>query len=458
MHKCIACCIVLLVVLSGCNLTTDDAPPTLMPQPRLTEEALPTLGYSTPAPGQEATATSNAVNTAPVGAQLYTLLNQVNADRMYGDIATLQGFYTRHVNSTQTSETEGVGAASRWLYNEFLAIQEDSKGNFQAFTHPFTATYNGVQSTQQNVVGIINGTLPNTPAIVVGAHYDSRTDDLTSATSFAPGADDNGSGVAAVLEMARSLSKIRPRTTLIFVLFAAEEVNRQGSKAFVADYIVGYNIPVKVMINLDTIGSNNSPTGTVNDRELRIFSAPPAESQSRNMARMLDFIVDNYSTDLKLIFVEEIDREGRFGDHFSFHEVGIPAVRIIEALEDTPKREGRDTLEYVEPEYLRKSTRTIITMVLALSDGMPAPTNVVIRDMGGNVRRIVWEPVPGATGYIVALRLPGQPTFERQFPAAPDTTAFDCDCFIASNYQSIAVSALNENGIMGPLSEEIRVP
>lgn len=458
MLKAIACCVVLLVLLSGCNLTTDDAPPTLMPQPRITDAPIPTLGYSTPVPGQESTATSDAVNTAPVGAQLYTLLNQVNAERLYNNIGRLQGFTTRHVNSTQTSDTQGVGAASRWLYNEFLAIQDESKGNFQAFTHPFTANYNGVQSTQQNIVGIINGTLPNTPAIVIGAHYDSRTDDLTDANAFAPGADDNGSGTAAVLEMARILSKIRPRATLIFVLFAAEEVNRQGSRAFVQDYIVGYNISVKVMINLDTIGSNNAPNGTINDRELRIFSAPPADSQSRNMARMIDFIVDNYSTDLKLIFVEEIDREGRFGDHFSFHEVGIPAIRIIEALEDTPRREGRDTIEYVEPEYLRKSTRTIITIILALSDGMPAPTNVVIRDMGDNIRRIVWEPVPGATGYIVALRLPGQPTFERQFPAAPDTTAFDCDCFIASNYQSIAVAALNENGIMGPLSAEIRVP
>ncbi len=458
MRKFIVCCFILMVVLSGCNLTTNDAPPTLMPQARITDAPLPTLGYSTPIPGQEATATSDVVNTAPVGAQLYTLLNQVSADRMYNNIATLQGFYTRHVNSTQTSETEGIGAASRWLYNEFLQIQEESKGNFQTFTHPFTATYNGIQSSQQNIVGIINGVLPNTPAIVIGAHYDSRTDDLTQSTTFAPGADDNGSGVAAVLEMARTLSKIRPRATVIFVLFAAEEENRQGSRAFVKDYIVGYNISVKVMINIDTVGSNNSPTGVINDREIRIFSAPPEESQSRNIARMLDFIVDNYSTDLKLIFVEEIDREGRYGDHFSFHEIGIPAVRIIEALEDTPRREGRDTLEYVEPEYLRKSTRTLITMVLALTDGMPPPTNVVIRQMDSNVRRIVWEPVPGATGYIVALRKTGQVTFESQFPAASDTTAFDCDCFTSNNYQSIAVAALNENGIMGPLSEEIRIP
>jgi hypothetical protein len=456
MRKLFACGLLMAALLTGCNLSSDDAPPTLMPA--MTDAPVPTLGYSTPIAGLEPTSTPAGQTGQPSGAQLYTLLNQVSSDRQYAIIAKLQGFYTRHVNSTQTSETEGIGAATRWLYGEFQKIQNDSQGNFQAFTHPFTANYNGIQSSQQNIVGVINGSLPNTPAIVIGAHFDSRTDDLTSSTAFAPGADDNGSGVAAVLEMARILSQIRPRATLIFVLFAAEEVNRQGSRAFVRDYILGYNIPVKLMINIDTVGSNNDARGNVNDRELRIFSAPPADSGSRAKARMIDFIIDNYSTDLKLIFVEEIDREGRFGDHFSFHEVGIPAVRIIEALEDTPRREGRDTIEYVEFDYLRKSTRTLITMVLALSDGMPAPRNVVIRQMDSNIRRIVWEPVEGATGYIVALRRVGQPTFDRQFPANPGETAFDCDCFVASQYQSFAVAALNENGIMGPLSDEVVIP
>src|SRR5690606_11302120 len=128
--------------------------------------------------------------------------------------------------------------------------------------------------------------------------YDSRTDDLNDSTAFAPGADDNGSGVAAVLEIARVMSQLRPRTTMIFVLFSAEEVNRQGSKAFVRDYIQFYNIPVRVMINVDTVGSVNDPRGNVNDRELRIFSQGPDESPSRDMARMIDFMIENYSTDL----------------------------------------------------------------------------------------------------------------------------------------------------------------
>jgi hypothetical protein len=393
------------------------------------------------------------------GAQLYTLLNQITAANLLDTVQTLQNFHTRHINSRQDSPTVGIGAARLWLYNEFLQIQQDSRGNFQAFEHPFTASSGGRETTQYNIAGYIQGSVianPAIPAIVIGAHYDSRTDDLSDSTSFAPGADDNGSGVAAVLEIARVMSQLRPRSTMIFVLFAAEEDNRQGSTAFVRDYIQFHNIPVRVMINVDTIGSVNDPRGNINDRELRIFSQGPDESPSRDMARMIDFMTDNYSTDLKLVFVEDQDRVGRFGDHFSFNDAGIPAIRIIEALEDTPNREGRDTIEHVEPEYLRKSTRTLATMMLALSDGMPHPSQVVVRDIGEGTLRVIWEPVDGATGYIVALRSPGQSTFEDQFSASANETAFDCPCFL--DFSGIAIGALNENGIIGPLSPEVKPP
>ncbi len=451
--------LLLVTALAGCNLgMSDDAgPATIQPRPQITDQPLPTLGYSTQIPQTGGTPAPTPISQIS-GAQLYTLLNQVTANSLFNTITTLQNFKTRHVNSTQSSATEGIGAAANWLYGEFLKIQDQSRGNFQAFTHPFKATYNGQTTDQRNIVGIINGTLPNTPAIVIGAHYDSRTDDLTDATGVAPGADDNGSGVAAVLEMARVLSQLRPRSTIILVLFSAEEVNRQGSTAFVRDYIKFYNIPVRVMINIDTVGSTNDRFGNVNDHELRIFSAGPDTSPSRDMARMIDFITDNHSTDLKLIFVEDIDREGRFGDHFSFSEAGIPAVRIIEALEDHTNREGRDWVQYIEPDYLRKSVRTLTTMVLALADGLPYPQTIVVRDMGDGMRRLVWEQVEGATGYIVALRRVGDVTFEQQFSAGTGTTAFDCDCFTSDRFRGISVAAINENGIMGPLSPEVVVP
>lgn len=445
------------LILTACNLgTPDNQPATLQPRVQFTDAPLPTIGYSTLAPQAEGTAVPTPISQVN-NAQLYTLLNQMTTNSLMDTITTLEGFHTRHINSRQDSPTVGVGAAANWLYSEFLKIQDNSRGNFQAFQHSFTAHSNGIASTQQNIVGYIQGTLTgNPPAIVIGAHYDSRTDNLADATGFAPGADDNGSGVAAVLEIARVMSQLRPRTTMIFVLFAAEEDNRQGSRAFVRDYIQFYNIPVRVMINVDTVGSNNDAFGNVNDRELRVFSQGPDNSPSRQMARMIDFMTDNYSVDLKLQFVENIDREGRFGDHFSFNDVGIPAVRIIEALEDTPRREGRDLKEYIEPEYLRKSTRTIATIMLALSDGLPAPSEVIMRDLGDGSHRLIWQPVEGARGYLIALRGPGDVTYENQFEWPADGTFSDCECF--ARFSSIAVASINENGIMGPLSAEIPIP
>lgn len=443
----------------ACNLASPTEPPvaTIVPQPE-DDIAMPTIGMSTPSPDEQAANGEIPTAAPPTGAYLYSTLNQVDPTRMMNHIAMLQGFSTRHVNSTQTSDTSGVGAAFRYITREFEKIQEESRGNLVVFPHPFNASYNGINSGQHNVVGIINGTEQNTPAIVIGAHYDSRTNELTDA-AWGPGANDNGSGVAALLEMARILSQRRPRTTLIFVAFSAEEVNRQGSIAFIRDYIQPYGITVKLMINIDTIGSNNDARGNINDTQIRVFSAgPDDESPSRQAARMVDFIAQNHATDLDIIMEDQEDREGRYGDHTSFSEAGIPAIRFIEALEDTPNREGRDLIEYVEPDYLRKSTRTILTVIMALSDGLKAPQEPIVRQMDSGTRRLVWQPVEGATGYVVALRRPGDRTFEQVFNAEGGNTAYECDCFVSSRFASIAVAAVNDNGMMGPLSREVIVP
>ncbi len=446
----------------ACNLSSSTPPATLAPEARQTDVPLPTLGYSTPSTNDQGTNAPVPTAAPPTGAYLYNMLNQVEAARLMNHIYALEGSYTRHVNSL-SSETQGINAAYRYISSQFQAVQEQSRGNFVTFPHPFRSYTNFGGEVQEalvhNVVGVINGTQPNTPAIVIGAHYDSRTDDLSDATGYAPGADDNGSGVAALIEMARILSQVQPRATMIFVAFAAEEVNRQGSSAFVRDYLDAFGIEVKVMINLDTIGSVNDSLGKINDSQLRLFSAgPDDDSPSRQMARMIDFIGDNHQTDLEIVYLSEVDREGRYGDHMSFSEKGIPAVRFIEALEDNVNREGRDTSDKVEPHYLRKSTRTVLTVVMALSDGLDAPQNPVVREMPGGTRRVAWEPVDGATGYVVALRRAGETTFEQLFYADAGATRYECDCFTSALYESFAVAAINTESLMGPLSREVRLP
>jgi hypothetical protein len=377
---------------------------------------------------------------------------------MMNHVAILQGFTSRHINSPQDSDTTGIGAAYRYLYREFEKIREESNNNFVVFPHQFRAGALGRTTTQYNIVGIINGSEPNTGVIVVGGHYDS-TDmfNQENAPNWAPGADDNGSGVAAIIEMARILSKQTPRRTLVFVLFSAEEHDRQGSRAFVRDYIQAMNIPVEVMINIDTIGSNNDRFGNVNDTQIRLF-ANPGNANSLHYGRMINFIADNHASDLEIVVNQQIDREGRFGDHFSFDEVGIAAVRFIESLEDTNFREGTDTIQYIEPDYLRRATRTIMTVVVALADGPRPPSELAIRDLGNGIRRLVWTPIDGARGYMLAARRPGQTTYAHYFPVPQGENALDCECFVAASFEAMAIAAVNEDGIMGPLSLEYRVP
>ena len=166
---------------------------------------------------------------------------------------------------------------------------------------------------------------------------------------MAPGANDNASGVAAVLELARILSAAKYKATLIFALFSAEEIDRQGSRAFAA-WVQQSGIDLVAMINLDTIGNVHDFNGNINDQQLRIFSAPPnSTSPSRKLAREINLLAYNYELDIELQVQDAIDRENRWGDHFSFSELDYPAVRFINAHEEKRNADPTDTIEFIEP-------------------------------------------------------------------------------------------------------------
>lgn len=444
------------LVALACNLSNPEPPPTLVPRsPAVTPQPPPTLGFSTPIPGQEAQPTVVALNRT-VEAEMYNLMNQVEADRLMYHVSTLVSFQTRHVGSPLDSLDRGIGAAYNYIMQHFLAIQAQSP-NFQVFPEGQRFTMPQTTNPQRNVIGILQGMETGAGIIIVGAHYDSRTDNLDDAVSYAPGADDNGSGVAAVMELARILSRYPQRSTIIFILFAGEEQGRYGSKAFVQEYLQGPNNispDYTYMLNLDTIGSWNDSRGNINDRDIRIFSSPPNDSRSRQLARTIQFIGFNHGLSLNIIMYDGIDREGRWGDHQSFDEQGYPAVRFIEALEDSAFREGRDLLEKVEPEYLVKSTRTVLGVILSLAGGPRPPRNYTLRNNGDGTAYLVWEPVPGAASYIVALRRAGSLEVSTQFVVTEARTA-SWDRWW--DFEAVSISAVDANGLIGPLSDEYKI-
>lgn len=439
------------LLLVACNLGGgDNAPPTLAP--RLTRTPLPTLGYVAAGPAR--LRGIGVTPASPSDGEIERILGQVESDRLMTHIRTLQDFYTRHVNSTQASLDQGIGAAKAYIGGQFETYRQASGGNLYTFDLPFeSVTTDGERRAQSNLAAVIQGTEVGAGTVLVGAHYDSVGRPLDSFEVFAPGANDNASGVAAVLELARIMSQARYKATIMFVLFAAEEVGRQGSKAFAA-WAREDQTDLLAMINVDTIGNVHDGNGLVNDREMRVFSAGPNEnSPSRDLARMLNFIGFNYGLDLDLVVQDAIDRENRYGDHFSFSELDFPAVRLINAYEEKINGDPTDTIEYIEAGYLRDATKAILAIVTALADGPRPPTNIVLR-RGASEAELVWEPVAQATGYLIALRRPGGLFYERQIVHSETSLVWDG----FTDYSGIAIAAKDARGLTGPLSAEISLP
>ena len=437
-----------ILLLLACNLgTSDNAPPTLAPLPTFTPRA--TLGYVAARP---VVISEINVTAAPPSENIVpALLEQVESDRLLAHVRSLQDFRTRHIGSSQVSPREGIGAARKYIKDQLEILSAASGGNLYTFEQGFEAFVTADEkSTQYNIVGAISGAEVNAGTIIIGAHYDSVGTPLISSEAYAPGANDNGSGVAALLEFARIMSSRQYRATIMFVFFSAEEFNRQGSINFAA-WVQDKNIDVLGMINVDTIGNVHDRNGNRNDRQIRVFSAGPNEaSVSRKMAREANFLAYNYNLDLDLQVQDEIDRQNRYGDHFSFSELGYPAIRLINAYEEKNNADPTDTIEFIEPEYLRDAAQTILALVKSLADGPRPPANIVLRNRDDGKRELVWEPVADAAGYIVALRPPNSLIYQ-QFSFEETKLAWDG----FSDYAGIAIAAKDERGVIGPLSREI---
>jgi hypothetical protein len=237
----------------------------------------------------------------------------------------------------------------------------------------------------------------------------------------------------------------------MFVLFSAEEVQRQGSINF-AKWIYDDGVDVIGMLNLDTIGNIHDFKGNREDRYLRVFSAGPNDtSASRRLAREANFLGHNYNLDIDLHVMDAVDRENRWGDHQSFSDLGYPAIRFINAFEEKRNADPTDTIEFIEPAYLRRSTQAALALVTALADGPRPPANIALREREGGKKELVWEPVNDAASYIIALRPPGSLIYADQLPF--DETKVVWAGF--SDYAGIAIAAIDARGLIGPLSHEI---
>lgn len=381
---------------------------------------------------------------------LHTLAAEVQPERMRADIEALVGFGTRHTLSETRSETRGIGAARRWAQRQFEAMSRECGGCLTIATPSDTVTGPRVPVPTEvvDVLAIQRGTGDPNRVIIISGHIDSRVTDVMNATADAPGANDDASGVATVLEAARVLSRHRFDATLVFAVLSGEEQGLLGGK-ILADYATAQGWQVEANLNNDIVGNSQGQSGVRDTTRVRVFSegtktvetAAQAErrrynggevdSSSRNLARFIDGIADRYLTNFDVELIYRTDRYGRGGDQVEMLRAGFPAVRVSEGAENYDRQHQDlrtedgvvygDTIAGVDFDYLGQVARLDIVSMGALASAPSVPTDVTIAGAVKPDTTLGWTAVPGAAGYRVWWRSTTSPQWTHSRWAGPAT-------------------------------------
>jgi len=368
------------------------------------------------------------------GDLLPEMLAQIDAAELRDHVDTLVEFHTRNTFSTVDSETQGIGAARRWLEADLQRTSEESDGRLQVRTQTFEATMRSRSGRRTaefvNVLGFLPGRIGDEKGrtYIVSGHYDSIINDPFDPDAFAPGADDDASGTAVVLELARVMSKYEFDANLIFCCAAGEEQGLFGAKHLSA-WAEENGIDVDGMITNDIVGGIEGGNGVVDEHTLRIFSGGEGlHDPSRELARRVWECSRKYATDSEVQLIFRLDRFGRGGDHIPFHERGVPAVRFTEANENYARQHKKvaeiggqqygDLPEYVSEAYMMRVARTNAAILGELALAPAPPSNVRLRAAMQYDTTVSWDPSPSdadrVAGYVVVWRETTSPVWQHQ--------------------------------------------
>jgi hypothetical protein len=354
------------------------------------------------------------------------ILREMSIDSMAVILKRMEAFGTRNTLSDTVSETRGIGAARRWIHRQFRSYSPRLQVFFQSETTPAeTRGRLPGGTTLVNVVAVLPGTHPvlKEQHIVVGGHYDSinldppREGDTwgqRDADRPAPGVNDDISGVATAMEMARVCSKYEFDKTLVFIAFVAEEQGLLGAGVY-ARRARADSQAIEAFLNMDMIGNSVRGGGAPSrPRTVRVFSEDPMDSPSRQIARYLETIGERYVPDMDVDLIFRLDRFGRGGDHTAFNREGYPAVRLVEANEDYDKQHSyNDTAANLDLDYLIRNARIEAATAFTLADAPSAPVPMRLGRGGGYDAQVQFQPPMGeVTGYVVAVRATTSPRWE----------------------------------------------
>lgn len=385
-------------------------------------------------------------------ALLRDIASQIRPAEMQITIDKLVGFGTRHTLSDTKSTVHGIGGARLWVKSRFAEFSRKCGGCLEVAmpSQIFTGERLNGPTTIADVLAIQRGTTDPQRVIVISGHIDSRVTDVMNATSDAPGADDDGSGTAAVIEAARVLSQHKYPATLVYAVLSGEEQGLYGGK-LLALYAQQHNWRVEAALNNDIVGGITSANGLKESGYVRVFSegtrsietpeeavrrrynGGEVDSPSRNLARFARGLANQYLDGFAARMIYRTDRYGRGGDQVPMLAAGYPAIRFTEAIEnyDHEHQDVRiengvhygDTADGIDFAYLANVARLNAVTMAALAMAPAPPTTVKIEGAVSPDTTVSWTPAVGAAAYRVWWRDTTGPMWTDSRPAPADATS-----------------------------------
>lgn len=382
---------------------------------------------------------------AQTPADFYSIINEVSEERIKADITTLANFGTRHTLSDTLSQSRGIGAARRWIFNEFQEIAKACEACIEVSYQKNYHEPNGRRIVKpvwiNNVVAIQKGTKYPNRFIIMSGDIDSRISDPSNYTDDSPGANDNASGMAGTIEAARVLSKYSFQNSIIYAGLAGEEQGLYGG-AGLAKFAQEQGWEIIGIMNNDMIGNIKGVDGVIDNRTFRIFSEPTPANESerarksrrfyggevdgisRQLARYIHKTVQTYMPEMNPKMIYRLDRFGRGGHHRPFNDLGFAGVRIMEAHENYTQQHQDirvengiaygDVVEAVNFGYAKKLTAVNAINLAALAW---APSAVKELSIGGVVEasaKFKWTKTEdeNIAGYKIYWRDTTSPTWD----------------------------------------------
>ncbi|NGO15444.1 M20/M25/M40 family metallo-hydrolase [Streptomyces sp. HC44] len=434
------------------------------------------------AEAMEPTGTRPPATAQPPSRELRALLREIDPDRIEATVRKLASFGTRHTLSSQDDPERGIGAARDWILAEMKSYAKASGGRMTAELQSYVqepANRIPVATRITNVVATLRGSVTPDRIYVVSGHYDSRCSDPMDATSDSPGADDDASGVAVAMELARVMAKRRPAATIVFAAVAGEEQGLYGA-AHMAQRFRSADADVQGMFTNDIVGSSTADDGTKDPYTIRLFAegVPSSEtpeqaatrrsvggendSATRQLARFVRDTADNSATGMHVRVIYRRDRYRRGGDHIPFLERAYPAARFTEPAEDFAHQhqdvrvEGGkqygDLPEFCDFAFIGRVARVNAAALwsLAQAPGTPRGAKILTAALT-NSTELTWTrgSEPDLAGYEVVWRETTEPDWTHVIPVG-DATSHEVD--VSKDNVFFGVRAVSRAGYRSPVA------